>query len=164
MDTSEIFSIIMNILSIIGTFSAVIVALYLARRNENPRALISNGSYVYVNNNVTKNYLMVFITNISNIPIEIATSYVLHIGPKKSDNKHLIVNSSVMQQGYTILPIKIEYGRRYDFYIGKDLAINILSKVQHNRKNIEFGFSSTIGQKFITKIKRVDIEKFIKEN
>lgn len=164
MKIDDIVSVIMNILSIIGTFSAVVVALYLSRRNENPRALISNGSYVFINNGKRENYFMIFITNITNMPIEIESSFILHIGQKKHDKKHALVNSSLLINGHSALPVKIDYGQQYIFYIGNDLAKKIISTIQHKRKFIEFGFFSKIGQKFSTKIKRTDIEKFLNEN
>lgn len=163
MNSYEIINIVLQILSIIGTFSAVVVALYLAIRKEKPRVnIISSIYHQIVPGKEGSNYLGILITNVSDIPIEIVQSFVLYVGKKgKREGKHLMINASKTLTGYISLPVTIEYGKRYDFWIDKTLAKTILSKIEHSRKYIDFGFTTTVKKQCNHRIKRSVIIEFL---
>ncbi|WP_162150627.1 hypothetical protein [Acholeplasma equifetale] len=98
MDVYEIISTILQTLSIIGTFCAVVVALYLAIRSERPRVVINHGIYnQLVSGKETEEYFVIMITNVSSFPVQIVQNFVLFTGKKKREqafNDKCFINTS----------------------------------------------------------------------
>ncbi len=74
-----------------------------------------------------------------------------------------MINASSTQVGYISLPVTIEYGKRYDFWINRKLAKDIMSKITHKRKYIDFGFTTTINKQYSTRIKRSEFISFFQD-
>lgn len=156
--SSSLFSNICTFLSAIGTLAAVIVSLYLSEKNEKIKYKITRSYTIPIGfvGNFLQNYYSISLINKSRY-MDIHIESMPYI---KQQKMNLAITTNIDWEGSNELPKTIKYGQKYTITLDKKVVANLLNMVDGN--NITIVFKDTLGNMYKHKIKRKELEIFIK--
>lgn len=155
--SSSLFANICTLLSAVGTISAVIVSLYLSRKNEKIKYKITRNFIIPIGfvGDFLGNYYSLSLINLSKY-----LSITIESNPYIQTSKgNLTLIKNIDWENKNQLPKVINYGEKYTITIDKSTAKEILQNVKN--KKIKFIFKDIFGKVYIHKINRKELEKFI---
>ena len=158
--SSSLFSNICTFISAIGTLAAVIVSLYLSRKNEKIKYKITRNFIIPVGfvGNFLDNYYSVSLINLSKyltITIE-SNPYI------KMPKINLTIINNIDWENKNQLPKVIHYGEKYTITMDKNTISEILKSTDKGK--IIIVFKDIFGKTYKHKIKRKELEQFILNN
>jgi len=158
--SSSLFSNICTFISAIGTLAAVIVSLYLSRKNEKIKYKITRNFIIPVGfvGNFLDNYYSVSLINLSKyltITIE-SNPYI------KTPKINLTIINNIDWENKNQLPKVIHYGEKYTITMDKNTISEILKSTDKGK--ITIVFKDIFGKMYKHKIKRKELEQFILNN
>lgn len=158
--SSSLFSNICTFISAIGTLAAVIVSLYLSRKNEKIKYKITRNFIIPVGfvGNFLDNYYSVSLINLSKyltITIE-SNPYI------KAPKINLTIINNIDWENKNQLPKVIHYGEKYTITMDKNTISEILKSTDKGK--ITIVFKDIFGKMYKHKIKRKELEQFILNN
>lgn len=158
--SSSLFSNICTFISAIGTLAAVIVSLYLSRKNEKIKYKITRNFIIPVGfvGNFLDNYYSVSLINLSKyltITIE-SNPYI------KMPKINLTIINNIDWENKNQLPKIIHYGEKYTITMDKNTISEILKSTDKGK--ISIVFKDIFGKTYKHKIKRKELEQFILNN
>lgn len=150
--------IISNIFLGVATLFVGVSAIWISLSSKKTKVNTHSGIYTLQPNN--EDFYMVFITNKTpNVPIKID-----NIGFEKiqqGKNKALWINTLSRSPLNGQFPKIINYGEDIKYFFTKEQIKVILEK--SNVKKLNCYFYDTVSNKYLVKIRRSDLEKFISE-
>ena len=155
--SSNLFANICTLLSAVGTISAVIVSLYLSRKNEKIKYKITRNFIIPIGfvGDFLGNYYSLSLINLSKY-----LSITIESNPYIQTSKgNLTLIKNIDWENKNQLPKVINYGEKYTITIDKSTAKEILQNVKN--KKIKFIFKDIFGKVYIHKINRKELEQFI---
>ena len=155
--SSSLFANICTLLSAVGTISAVIVSLYLSRKNEKIKYKITRNFIIPIGfvGDFLGNYYSLSLINLSKY-----LSITIESNPYIQTSKgNLTLIKNIDWENKNQLPKVIKYGKKYTITIDKSTAKEILQNVKN--KKIKFIFKDIFGKVYIHKINRKELEQFI---
>ena len=155
--SSSLFANICTLLSAVGTISAVIVSLYLSRKNEKIKYKITKNFIIPIGfvGDFLGNYYSLSLINLSKY-----LSITIESNPYIQTSKgNLTLIKNIDWENKNQLPKVINYGEKYTITIDKSTAKEILQNVKN--KKIKFIFKDIFGKVYIHKINRKELEQFI---
>ncbi len=155
--SSSLFANICTLLSAVGTISAVIVSLYLSRKNEKIKYKIIRNFIIPIGfvGDFLGNYYSLSLINLSKY-----LSITIESNPYIQTSKgNLTLIKNIDWENKNQLPKVINYGEKYTITIDKSTAKEILQNVKN--KKIKFIFKDIFGKVYIHKINRKELEQFI---
>jgi len=155
--SSSLFANICTLLSAVGTISAVIVSLYLSRKNEKIKYKITRNFIIPIGfvGDFLGNYYSLSLINLSKY-----LSITIESNPYIQTSKgNLTLIKNIDWENKNQLPKVINYGEKYTITIDKSTAKEILQNVKN--KKIKFIFKDIFGKVYIHKINRKELEQFI---
>lgn len=157
--SSNLFANICTLISAIGTLAAVIVSLYLSRKNEKVKYKITRNYIIpigFVGNFLEQYYSISFINLSKYLSITIESNPYI-----KARDKNLVL-MNIDWEDKNQLPKVINYGEKYTITIDKNTIIEMLENV--NRRNIIIVFKDILGKVYKYKIRRIELERFVLNN
>ena len=155
--SSNFFANICTLFSAIGTIGAVIMSLYLSKKNEKIKYKIIT-EYIFpigygIHN--TDKYYSISLINLSRyLAIHIESMPYI-----RTHKMNLAIKYNIDWEEKNQLPKIINYGEKYTITIDKMIAKSILNDINTNK--IIFTFTDVFGKNYEHKIKRKELEKFI---
>ena len=154
--SSNLFANICTFLSAIGTLGAVIISLYLSRKNEKVKYKITRNLVVPVGfvGDFLENFYSLSLINLSKyLSITIESNPYIEIPNKK------LFLSNIDWENTNQLPKVINYGEKYTVTIDRKAVSTLLQNVKS--KKIKFFFKDVFGKIYKYKINRKELEHFL---